>query len=392
MKYRGLRGQGFLAHGHRLQTGSNIDLKSSPSRAQQHFRNQSEFDRKPVDVVVFTRDVTKTHSNQDLQYTIIPSMDTCFHDSYDSSRIQPSRLNDGVNPSRPQSNHYLRAANKLLDNGTSYREIYDPSTKNIADHLNLSPFNRSILGKQQPLNINNREFKPIHPAHRNNINGLPLKPSKTYDETSQDRDISTNHPHHSYYESDPYLSNVPKANIYQNLKDHDSSRNAHLESIAMKRVRLAIPQPVRPQMHVPRISSSKSIDEGSELDSLLQISIDEGGEVNITNSYNMDHGKQTGVATCRPTGFAGRILPQAPEASNDKPKLVDEDTLVKITSQNGNNQDAKTRKGSNDIINDCNARSPSQNPYSGHQNYFKRRRTAVFGLSPTSGLNIGAVM
>ena len=389
IKYRSLRGQGFGAHGPRLQTVSNIDLKSSPSRAQQHFRNQSELDRKPVDVVVFTRDATRAHSNQELQYTILPSMDTAFHDSYDSSRIQPNRLNDGINPTRPKSSRYLRVANKLLDNGTSNGEIYDHNTKNIADHLNLSPFNRSILGKQQPLNICNREFQPIHPAHRNDINGLPLQPSTKYDQPSQDRDISTNHPNQSYYDSDPYLSNVPVANLYQNLKHHDYSQNAHLESIAMKRVRLAIPQPVRPHMNAPRISSSKSIDEGSELDSLLQISIDEGGEVNITNSYTMDHGKKTGAATCRPTGFGSRILPQAPEASNDKPKLVDEENLI---SQNGNSQDAKTRKGSNDIVNDCNARSPSPNPYSGHQNYFKRRRTAVFGLSPTSGLNIGAVM
>ena len=392
IKYRKLQGQGFLARASRLQTVSNIDLKSSPSRAQQQFRNQSELDRKPVDVVVFTPDATRTHSNQELQYTTVPSMDMSFHDSYNSSRIQSNRLNDANNHSRPKSSHYLRVANELLDNGTSYGEIYDHNAKNIADHLNLSPFNRSILGKQQPSNIRNREFKPIHPAQRNDINGLPLKTSKTYDLTSHDRDISTKYPNQGYYDSDPYLSNVPVANLYQNPKDHDSSRNSHLESIAMKRVRLAIPKPVRPHMNLPHISSSKSIDEGSELDSLLQISIDEGGEVNITNSYNMDHGKQTGASTCRPTGFGGRILPQAPEASNNKPKLLDEDNSVKSTSQNCNSQDAKTRKGSNDIVNGSHARSPSPNPYSGHQNYFKRRRTAVFGLSPTSGLNIGAVM
>lgn len=371
-----------------------IQIQKGRGMQEQHSETQSvtpqnQFNaRPPVDLVVFARDLLNTKADQELKYTTLPSPYTSL-ESFRSHEPSSNRADNLL--SRTTRNQFQRSTTDSLD-GTARRDIFGHSPLKTSENLKHAQFHRSNFDNRHPRSIARSHFKPIHPALSNSIN-LPSR--EIFGDYTSDLNGEPKNAKNStvQYNSDPYLTKPSERQLYNNL-DSSSPRNTNFENSNIKRVRLAIPQ--TNGNHVPA-SPKKSLYEESEDGSLLQVSINEEGEIDIRNRYSGVLRNHEMSPRRRPSGFGGRLLPQVPESS-----ILDQvetgSNCLQPPPQNGNKHDGPNGSAEEDSFNEnfpqIDGRRMSSYTNSGVSNptYLKRRRTAVFGLSPTSGLNIGAVM
>ena len=359
-----------------------------------NFRNPSTslknqfITKPPVDVMVFARDAEKPRINQELQYKTVPAQFTS-HDTFRPQEFSSCERNESL--SRSTQHQFFRASNEIV-NDKNIRESYVHHNSPLnTSETNLDPrqgLYRSNFDNR-PMNSGSRSyFKPIHPAMpiSGNLSSIEIHRDYT-SELEEDVKYSVSN-NRVQYNSDPYLPKLPERPSYKNF-DTLSPRNTNFDNNpTMKRVRLAIPQKSN-----DNDSPKKSAYDESEDGSMIQVTINEGGDINIRNRCTENNELSP---RRRPTGFGGRLLQQVPETSDRDQDLKDAN-LSQKPAQNNSKYDKcspETESFKDKLDTSGNTRRVSSygNSIGSNPNYLKRRRTAVFGLSPTSGLNIGAVM
>jgi hypothetical protein len=380
---------------------ANHQIKKSWGVRETNFRNPSNnlktqfLTKPPVDVVVFARDAEKPRINQEVQYKTVPSQFTS-HETFRPQEFSSCGRHEDL--SRSVQPQFLRASNEIV-NDTNRRDSYVHHNSPMkASETNLDPRQgqyRSNCDNRTVNSVSRTYFKPIHPI-RGNLSSIEIDRDYT---SELDEDVKYSEHSRVQYNSDPYLPKLPVRPSYKNF-DTLSPRSTNYDIIpTMKRVRLAIPHNSESNGNadVPASPKKSAYDESDD-GSMIQVTINEGGDINIRNRCaEGGFGNNELSPRRRPTGFGDRLLPQVPENSGIDHDLKDANLLQK-PAQNGlkydNYKDSPENESPVDKFEHKNSRRVSShgNSMGSNPNYLKRRRTAVFGLSPTSGLNIGAVM
>ena len=319
---------------------NDVAYESHFSTSQEPYPPQPQFSTKSpkVDVIVLARDTETTNINQKVQCTTVPSPYTS-HGSFGSQSVASGRT-DEILPWK---------SNKQFP----------------------------------PTGVSNEIQNQIRPGPE--FVYSPIEEGMQYQEKLM-----------AQCYSDPYLHTSLERSSCQNLANFNP-RDRHLNSIALsrRRVRLAIPiSGESNDYHIEQDSPKRSIYDGSNNgSSFLKVNADEEGDVDIR--------RQEISPRLRPSGFEERLLRQVPETSvrtqllMTNPNLLRPPTLQSQTIIHDEDQFDSEEDNNKMLPSKEDKLTPSNiigNSSTGNTNYFKRRRTAVFGLSPTSGLNIGAVM
>ena len=378
-----------------VQNTQSVHSQRIHSAYNAYGRDNRQYDTKePVDVVVFARNAENTRGSQDLKYcTVLPT----HYTSHESNLLQnlSSGRQDGLS-SRSSKQHFSNTPKDEIKDvaATSTFQHYSPKKILESNARHLGPSQLSCNND----NVKQSHFKPIHPALSINGNYSSREVFRGYNSELED-ECRYGEKSVIQFNSDPYLPSVHDKYSSSHNFNIPSSRNAKLENTTMKRVRLAIPHYSEPDLNLVKNHTYKAIYKDISDESLLQCRIDEEERPDL-RSRNDAHSLQFEMSPRRrPTGFGSRLLPQVPEQSAIDSEF--DDPSICRNSASGNDyqydQEQEIECKNNRILSNCEQDDNSENQLqvqssSNPPTYLKRRRTAVFGLSPTSGLNIGAVM
>ena len=378
-----------------VQNTQSVHSQHLHSVYNSYGRDNRQYDTKePVDVVVFARDAENMRGSQNLKYSTVLSSRYTSHDSNLLRNLSSGRQDDFSSRSSKQ-----QFSNSPKD------EIKDVATTNTFQHYSpkkILESNSRHLGPSRVTcnndNLKQSHFKPIHPALSINGNYPSREIFRGYNSELED-ECRYGEKSIIQFNSDPYLPSVNdkySSNQNFNLK---SSRNAKLENSSMKRVRLAIPHYSEPDLNSVTNHTYKAIYNDISDESLRQCHINEDERQELRGRNDVQSLQYEMSPRRRPTGFGSRLLPQVPEQSAiesgfDDPSIYrnsvsgnDYQCDEELEIQNKNDRTHSNCEQDDNSENQVQIQSSSNPP-----TYLKRRRTAVFGLSPTSGLNIGAVM
>ena len=378
-----------------VQNAQSVHSQRLHSAYNAYGRDNRQYDTKePVDVVVFARNAENMRDSKDLKYSTVLSPRYTSHDSNLLQSLSSERHDD-----------FSYRSSKQQFSNTPKDEIKDVAATSTFQHYSpkkLLESNARHHGQSQLAchndNVKQSHFKPIHPALSINGNYSSREAFRGYNSELED-ECRYGEKNVIQFNSDPYLPSVNDKYSSSHNFNLPSPRNAKLENTTMKRVRLAIPHYSEPDLNSVTNHTYKAIYKDISDESLLQCRINEEERQEL-RSRNDAHSLLFEMSPRRrPTGFGSRLLPQVPEQSAIESEF--DDPSICRNSASGNDyrydQEQEIESKNDRILSNCEQDDNSENQLqvqssSNPPTYLKRRRTAVFGLSPTSGLNIGAVM
>ena len=378
-----------------VQNTQSVHSQHLHSVYNSYGRDNRQYDTKePVDVVVFARNAENMRGSQDLKYSTVLSSRYTSHDSNLLQKVSSGRQDD-LSP-RSSKQHFSNTPKDEIKDlaATSTFQHYSPKKLLESNARHLGPSQLSYNDD----NVKQSHFKPIHPALSINGNYSSREVFRGYNSELED-ECRYGEKSVIQFNSDPYLPSVNDEYYSSHNFNLPSSRNAKLENTTMKRVRLAIPHYSEPDLNSVTNHTYKAIYKDISDESLLQCRINDEERQEL-RSRNDAHSLQFEMSPRRrPTGFGSRLLPQVPEQSAIETEFDDPSICRNSASCNDYqyDQDLGNESKNNRILSNSEQDDNSENRLqiqssSNPPTYLKRRRTAVFGLSPTSGLNIGAVM
>ena len=350
--------------------------------------------KEPVDVVVFARDAENIRGSLDLKYTT-------FSSSHYSSR-QSNAMEDI--PSIRQDEFSSKQSIIPFSNG-SKEDVNITSKQYVFQHYSpkklLEANSKHLYPRRFPYdegNITQNHFKPIQPVSTRNGNHSSREGFRGFNSDVEEKSRYGNK-RVIQYNSDPYLPNFHEKYSSNQSVNQSSPRSTKMDNTTMKRVRLAIPNYSEPDLNVVSDPPNRVFYEDLGDESSLQVHMSEIERKDERKRLDSNSLQFEMSPRRRPTGFGGRLLPQVPELSVMESDNENSHFYHQSSSRQESNYRQKTEQISknNRTVNpfDRDDNSENQSPSRTTSNpptYLKRRRTAVFGLSPTSGLNIGAVM
>ena len=343
---------------------------------------------------MYSREAENIRCNKDLQYATVPSS---FYSSQEPNRLQHSTSGRQEDlSSMPSKLQFPNAPKDDISNASAGNTFQHFSPKKSLE-ANLRNRQRTRMAVDED-NVNRTHFKPIQPAFSINGSHPTREAFKGYHSELEDESRYDSN-NIIQYNSDPYLPNSREKHFSNQNFNPPSPRNNKLEHSTMKRVRLAIPHYSEPDLNSASNPQYKVFYEGPGDDSSFQLPSNENDRNDVRSRIESSSLQFEMSPRRRPTGFGGRLLAQVPEQTAMELEIDDSglsrSSPISDRRKYNLGPDFESRnKGDFDNFehddNSENRMPPNSSP--NPPTYLKRRRTAVFGLSPTSGLNIGAVM